>query len=330
MKQKTLRNADITAIFSVSPLIDRYLEHLLIHRGLAENTLRAYSADLHAFAAFLAERLSGASAAHAQETGPNSRQEDPLRLVTEQILFLYIVYERRKGLDGRSLARHLSALRGFFSFARDEGFLEDDPARFLENPKLLRKLPEVLTRAEMDALLAAPDLSCKLGFRDRAMLELLYASGLRVSELCGLRVLDFDAQTNLVRVFGKGSKERLVPVHGAAAGILSDYLRHWRPLFAPKAPALFLNRSGKGLSRVAVWKLVQRYAASAGIQAVISPHTFRHSFATHLLEGGADLRSVQMLLGHADITATEIYTHIRQERISGVHKQFHPRSRANV
>jgi integrase/recombinase XerD len=179
----------------------------------------------------------------------------------------------------------------------------------------------------MDALLAAPDLSGKLGFRDRTMLELLYASGLRVSELCGLKVLDFDPQTNLLRVFGKGAKERLAPVHAAAARFLQDYIRHWRPLFSPKAAALFLNRSGRPLSRVGVWKLVQRYALLAGIGVRISPHTFRHSFATHLLEGGADLRSVQMLLGHADITATEIYTHVQQEQLAAVHRTFHPRSR---
>ena len=291
------------------PLVDRYLEFLLIQRGLAENTLSAYAADLHDFTVFLHERGL------------------PLEEVAEQTLFLYVVFVRRRGLGGRSLARHLSALRGFFAFAREEGVLSQDPARFLENPKLVRSLPEVLTQAEMDALLAAPDLTDKLGFRDRTMLELLYASGLRVSELCGLKALDFDAQTNLLRVFGKGSKERLVPIHAAAAAILQDYIRHWRPQFSPKAPVLFLNRSGKGLSRVGVWKLVQRYALLAGISVSISPHTFRHSFATHLLEGGADLRSVQMLLGHADIAATEIYTHVQQERVTAVHRKFHPRSK---
>lgn len=292
------------------PLLDRYLEFLLVQRGLSENTLSAYATDLRDFAAFLQERGL------------------PLEEVAEQTLFLYVVFVRRRGLGGRSLARHLSALRGFFAFAREEGVLAEDPARFLENPKLAKNLPEVLSRAEMDALLAVPDLSDKLGFRDRTMLELLYASGLRVSELCGLKALDFDPQTNLIRVFGKGSKERLVPVHAEAAGFLQDYIRHWRPQFAPKAPVLFLNRSGKGLSRVGVWKLVQRYAFLAGISVHISPHTFRHSFATHLLEGGADLRSVQMLLGHADISATEIYTHVQEERVTATHRKFHPRSRS--
>lgn len=297
------------------PLVDRYLEHLLIERGLAENTLLAYSADLNDFMEFLAARPASGEAA-----------TEDLTALTEQILFLYVVHIRRKGLGGRSLSRHLSALRGFFAFAREEGVLSEDPARFLENPKLVRSLPEVLSRAEMDALLAAPDCGDKFGFRDRTMLELLYASGLRVSELCALRALDFDAQSNLLRVFGKGSKERLVPVHATAANFLLDYIRLWRPLFDPKAPQLFLNRFGKAISRVSVWKLVQQYALAAGIPCAISPHTFRHSFATHLLEGGADLRSVQMLLGHADIAATEIYTHVQEDRIASVHRRFHPRS----
>jgi integrase/recombinase XerD len=306
--------------------MDRDREFLLVQRGLAVNTLRAYGADLAAFMDFLRERLAPGEAA---DQPPPSAADDLLTQVSDQILFLYIVYARRKGLQGRSLARHLSALRGFFAFACEEGVLREDPARFLENPKIVKSLPEVLTREEMNAMLAAPRLTDKLGFRDRTMLELLYASGLRVSELCGLRALDFDAQTNLLRVFGKGSKERFAPIHATAAAFLRDYISQWRPLFNPQSPVLFLNRSGKGLSRVAVWKLVQRYALKAGIQVSISPHTFRHSFATHLLEGGADLRSVQMLLGHADISATEIYTHVQEERMVATHRKHHPRSKGD-
>ena len=289
-------------------LLDRYLERLLVEKGLSDNTLVAYAADLNRFFDFLADK--GLPLAEVNETG----------------LFLYIVNVRKGGLSGRSLARHLSALRGFFTFAIEEGGLAADPARFLENPKLERELPPVLSRGEVDALLNAPDTGTKLGFRDRTMLELLYAAGLRVSELCSLLPLDFDAQMNLLRVFGKGSKERLVPIHPQAAAILGDYMSHWRPLFNPVEKMLFLNRSGKGLSRVAVWKLVQKYALNAGIYQEISPHTFRHSFATHLLEGGADLRSVQMLLGHADIAATEIYTHVQKERAIALHAQYHPRA----
>ncbi|MDR1488898.1 MAG: site-specific tyrosine recombinase XerD [Desulfovibrio sp.] len=296
------------------PLADVYLENLLLQKGLSENTLSAYSADLGDFLGFVRDRLPGCA------------DDELLRGVDEQILFLYVVFVRKKGLGGRSLARRLSALRGFFAFAREEGVLEKDPARFLENPKFARSLPEVLTRAEMEAILAAPRLSDKLGFRDRTMLELLYASGLRVSELCSLRALDFDPQRDILRVFGKGAKERLVPVHAEAAAFLADYMNIWRPLFKPRAQELFLNRSGKGLTRVAVWKLVQRYALKAGVTVPISPHTFRHSFATHLLEGGADLRSVQMLLGHADVSATEIYTHVQRELVTRTHSRYHPRN----
>lgn len=292
------------------PLIDGYLEYLLIERGLAENTLAAYAADLADFAGFLAQGGIDLEAA------------------TEQTLFLYIVDLRRRGLTSRTLSRHLSALRGLFAHGVAEGRLAADPLRYLENPKLPRTLPDVLTRDEMAAVLARPDLSDRLGFRDRTMLELLYASGLRVSELCGLRPLDFDPMTGLVRVFGKGSKERIVPVHDTAAKLLAAYIRDWRPAFRPVEDALFLNRSGKGLTRQAVWKVVKRHVAEAGIRKDISPHTFRHSFATHLLDGGADLRTVQMLLGHADIAATEIYTHVQADRLRQVHRAHHPRSRS--
>lgn len=293
-------------------LLDDYLQHLLVEDGLAENTLSAYSADLRDFLGFIAEHNM------------------PVSEITDQTIFLYIVQVRRRGLGGRSLARRLSAMRGFFAFAREEGALAGDPAQFLENPKLSRKLPEVLSQEEMRALLDQPVINDKLGFRDRTMLELLYASGLRVSELCALKPVDFDSQAGLLRIFGKGAKERLVPVHSEAARWLDDYLRHWRPLFNPVTDFVFLNRSGKGLSRVGVWKLVQRYALQAGIRRDISPHSFRHSFATHLLDGGADLRSVQMLLGHADINATEIYTHVQAERLREVHHTHHPRSRKTL
>ncbi|MCC8194691.1 MAG: site-specific tyrosine recombinase XerD [Deltaproteobacteria bacterium] len=292
----------------VHPVADAYLQHLLVEKGLSENTLTAYANDISDFLSFLATRSF------------------PLEDVTDQTLFLYIVDVRRMGLSGRSLARRLSALRGLFSFACREKVFSANPAEFLENPKFTRSLPEVLTKEEMTAVLNSPDISDRLGFRDRTMLELLYACGLRASELVGLHALNFDRGTNVLRVFGKGAKERLVPVHAEAARFLSDYIAHWRPLFSPKEPALFLNRSGKGLSRVALWKTVQRHVHNAGILRPISPHTFRHSFATHLLEGGADLRAVQLLLGHADISATEIYTHVQAERLAQTHRKYHPRS----
>ncbi|SBV94187.1 Tyrosine recombinase XerD [uncultured delta proteobacterium] len=301
-------DADHAADMPVHPVAEGYLQHLLVEKGLSENTLTAYANDLSDFLSFLANRSF------------------PLEDVTDQTLFLYIVDVRRLGLSGRSLARRLSALRGLFSFACREKVFTANPAEFLENPKFTRSLPEVLTREEMAAVLNSPDIGDRLGFRDRTMLEMLYACGLRASELVGLHALHFDPGTNVLRVFGKGAKERLVPVHAEAVGFLSDYIAHWRPLFSPKEPALFLNRSGKGLSRVALWKIVQRHVQKAGILRPISPHTFRHSFATHLLEGGADLRSVQLLLGHADISATEIYTHVQAERLAQTHKKYHPRS----
>jgi integrase/recombinase XerD len=242
-------------------------------------------------------------------------------------IFLYLSWLRARGNTAQTLARRLSALRAFFTFTAEEGVMAANPAVLPENPKMSVHLPEVLSQEEVEALLNTPDMTNKSGWRDRCMLELLYAAGLRVSELCALTVTDPDLQRGLVRVFGKGAKERLCPLHDLMQKMLSTYLRDWRPKFIPKTKALFLNRSGEGLTRQYVWKTVKKYALTAGITRAISPHTFRHSFATHLLEGGADLRTVQLLLGHADISATEIYTHVQTERLLGIHRQFHPRSR---
>lgn len=283
----------------------------MVERGLAENTLSAYAADLSDYCTFLAER--NAKLANA----------------TDQTLSLYLLSLRKRGLTSRSIARHISALRGLYAHVVEEGHLDEDPALLLENPKLPRKLPDFLSVDEVGALLNAPDTRTKLGMRDRAMLELLYAAGLRVSELIGLVPLDFDPQTGVLRVFGKGAKERLVPIHSEAQNWLTEYLNNWRSLFGQPGPVheqIFLNRSGKKLSRVGVWKLIKRYALTANIRKDISPHTLRHCFATHLLEGGADLRTVQVLLGHADISATEIYTHVQTGRLLQMHRQYHPRS----
>ncbi len=288
--------------------IDRYLEHLLVSKGLSENSLTAYATDFESLLEFLSEKKL------------------PLERVKPQTLLLYLLHMRRKGLGNRSMARHLSALRGFFAFALEEGWLSENPAELLENPKLPQTLPEVLSREEVERMLEQPDTRTKLGFRDRTMLELLYAAGLRVSELVELRPLDFDPQTGVLRVFGKGSKERLVPLHDLAQRFLLAYLESWRNSFKPLEDRMFLNRSGKGLTRQAIWKLIKRCAQEAAIYREISPHTMRHSFATHLLEGGADLRTVQILLGHADISATEIYTHLQTSRLLAVHREHHPRS----
>ncbi|WP_421901916.1 site-specific tyrosine recombinase XerD [Maridesulfovibrio sp.] len=288
--------------------IDRYLEYLLIERGLSENSLNGYLSDLESFQSFLEKR--------------SAKIED----ATSQTLLLYLTYLRSKALKSTSLARHLSSLRGFFAFCTSRGFIKEDPATLLENPKLPRKIPEFLSPEEIGRILALPKLTEKLGFRDRAMLELLYAAGMRVSELINLNIEDFDPQTGVLIIFGKGSKERLVPIHYVAQNFLNQYIKDWRPAFNPKVKNIFLNRSGKGLTRQGVWKLIKKFALEAGIKRSISPHTFRHSFATHLLDGGADLRTVQLLLGHSDINATEIYTHIQAGRLVQLHKRFHPRS----
>ncbi|NDV27957.1 site-specific tyrosine recombinase XerD [Desulfovibrio sp. JC010] len=288
--------------------VDRYLEYLLIERGLSENSLNGYLSDLESFQNFLEER--------------SAKIDD----TTSQTLLLYLTYLRSKALKSTSLARHLSSLRGFFAFCTSRGFIKEDPATLLENPKLPRKIPEFLSPEEIGRILALPKLTEKLGFRDRAMLELLYAAGMRVSELINLNIEDFDPQTGVLIIFGKGSKERLVPIHYVAQNFLNQYIKDWRPAFNPKVKNIFLNRSGKGLTRQGVWKLIKKFALEAGIKRSISPHTFRHSFATHLLDGGADLRTVQLLLGHSDINATEIYTHIQAGRLVQLHKRFHPRS----
>lgn len=288
--------------------VDRYLEHILIEKGLSENSLTGYSQDLTSLLLFLKEK--------------SFRLEE----LSDQTLFLYLTHLRAKGLTNRSLARHLSSLRGFFAFAMDEGWYKEDPAHLLENPKLPKKLPEFLSREEISRVLSLPDTSTKLGMRDKAMLELLYAAGLRVSELISMKVLDYDAQVGILKIFGKGSKERLVPIHYTAQDVLNTYVQVTRPTFKPVGDHMFLNRSGKGLTRQGVWKLIKKFAEKAGIKRSISPHTFRHSFATHLLEGGADLRTVQLLLGHGDISATEIYTHIQAGRLKALHKEYHPRS----
>ncbi len=294
---------------SQNPLLESFLEHVLVIKGLAEKTASAYTDDLSTFLAFL------------QERGKDVQEAD------EQTLFIYLLFLRRKGLQSRSLARHMATLRGFYSFLYDQDRIDYNPAGVLENPKLPRLLPKILSVHEVENILAQPDSRDKLGIRDKTMLEMLYAAGLRVSELIGLRVLDFDSQSGLVRIWGKGSKERIVPLHYSCMKWLDFYLQNWRSTFSPRLDRIFLNRSGRALSRQGVWKMVKKYSVMAGISKEVSPHTLRHSFATHLLEGGADLRTVQVLLGHSDITATEIYTHVQSDRLKSVHERFHPRSR---
>jgi integrase/recombinase XerD len=288
--------------------VDRFLEHLIVVKGLAEKTIAAYQADLHSLIQFL----------HAHEMS--------LYEVEENILLVYLRHLSNRTGSAKTLARHLASLRGFFSYLHEQGILSTNPALILSNPKIARTIPDVLTQEETARLLEAPDTGTKLGHRDSAILEVLYGAGLRVSELTNLRPLDYDAQTDILRIWGKGGKERIVPLNQTAATMLTSYLTTRSALFTPRQDAIFLNRSGNQLTRQGVWKMIKRYGLKARITKTISPHTLRHCFATHLLEGGADLRTVQVLLGHADISATEIYTHVQTRRLLDIHHKHHPRS----
>lgn len=294
------------------PWIDSYLEHLLVIKGLSEKSVQAYSQDLYDFWDFLQQR---------------SGKFDQ---VDEQTLLFYLISLRQRAMSNRSLARKTSSLKGFFFFVQDQGLLSENPAELLDTPKIPKSLPEILSISEMNQLILQPDCSTKLGFRDRTIIETMYAAGLRVSEVCRLHPLDFDDQSGILKILGKGNKERLVPLHLTSQNYLSSFLKTWRNKFKPSEDYIFLNRSGKVLSRQGLWKLIKRYSQQAGIRKKISPHTIRHSFATHLLEGGADLRSLQLLLGHADISSTEIYTHVQSQRLREIHQKFHPRSQMKL
>ena len=305
---------------SLRHLGEDWLDDLLSIKGLSPMTVSSYRQDLAVFSSFF-EESAGCG---------NIAADDALRSFDDEQILLFIVWLRSRGDSKRTLARRLSCLRGFLHWCEEQGFLKNNPAEMLDGPKLPRLLPNVLSGDEILRLLEAPDKNTRLGCRDRAMLELMYASGLRVSEVVALHPLDIDFQTNMVRVFGKGRKERIVPLHARAAAILENYMDSVRPDFSPRESRVFLNRSGTGLTRQAVWKLVRRYAACAGIERDISPHTLRHTFATHLLEGGADLRTVQVLLGHADLAATELYTHVRSDVLERVYRRCHPRNRQDA
>lgn len=290
-------------------LIESFLDALWMERGLSANTLAAYRADLNGLAVWLAARGQSLTAA--------SRQD----------LLDYLALRVRARARPRTTARLLSSVRRFYQHQVREGRLQADPSALIDAPKLGRPLPKTLSEAEVEALLAEPAVDDALGLRDRAMLELIYASGLRVSELVGLAVHQLNLRQGVVRVFGKGAKERLVPLGEEAAGWLERYLRHARPalLDGAQSDALFVTRRGGGMTRQAFWHLIKRYARRVGVRTELSPHTLRHSFATHLLNHGADLRAVQMLLGHHNLSTTQIYTYVARERLKDVHAAHHPR-----
>lgn len=287
-------------------VIDAYLDEVWLERGLSENTLAAYRRDLSQLARGVPRPLLAATL------------EDLLRCVAER-------FER--GYKTRSSARWLSCVKGFYRHQVHKGRVAADPSAELELPKLGRSLPGSLSEAEVGALLAAPDVDDPVGLRDRAMLELLYASGLRVSELIGLTLATLNRRQGVVRVLGKGGKERLVPVGQEALRWVERYLQEARAALTGEGgtAALFPSRRGRPMTRQTFWHAVKRYALQAGIARDISPHTLRHAFATHLLNHGADLRAVQMMLGHADLSTTQIYTHIAQSRLQELHRAHHPR-----
>ena len=292
-------------------LLDEFLSVLTVERGVADNTLAAYSRDLRRYLAFL------------EEQGLSSPEK-----VSLSHLQAFLVRLRESGLGPRSAARTISALRTFHRFLAGQGYVQSDPTSLLRTPRVPRSLPNVLSGDEVERLLGAPDVSQPRGLRDKAMLELLYATGLRVSELLSLPLTALDPTVGFVRCLGKGDKERVVPVGSSALTWLKEYLTRGRPsLTADRSTTfLFLGRGGRRLTRQAFWKSVRSYAGKAGISKRISPHTLRHCFATHLLEHGADLRSVQLMLGHADISTTQIYTHVGRARLREIHERFHPRS----
>jgi integrase/recombinase XerD len=291
-------------------LLDRFLHYLVVEKGLSKNTIEAYSHGLNRF-------LN-----HLQKKGVGEASEISKADIREFLLLL-----KRKGLSSRTLARNLVSIRVFFRFLTEEGLLKVSPAEEIESPKVAKALPEILSLNEVEMLLDQPDPLNMLEVRDRAMLEMMYATGMRVSELVRLQVHHLHLEAGYVLLYGKGSKERIVPIGKEAMDWVQRYTKESREklLKRRETPFLFVNRSGKPMSRQQFWKIIKAYGRKAGIRKRITPHLLRHSFASHLLERGADLRSVQLMLGHVDISTTQIYTHVTGERLKKIHQRYHPR-----
>jgi integrase/recombinase XerD len=297
----------------IASTIAAFLTHVRVERGLSPNTVSAYRRDLLKFDDFAKKRKIS------------------LEAVTRDSLVEFLASLYRQKLESRTVARHLVTLRNFFRFAQIQELIATDPTLNLESPKIRRSLPGYLRLEEIERLLVQPDDKTPLGLRDRAMLDVLYSTGLRVTELVNLRVMDLDTSVGCVRCIGKGDKERIVPIGKKALALVERYLREARPKLIGKgkqalATTLFINRRGAPLSRVGVWKILSGYGRKAGLRSSLTPHMLRHSFATHLLERGADLRSVQLMLGHSDISTTQIYTHVVEERLKQIYKAHHPRA----
>jgi len=291
-------------------MLDPFFHYLIVEKGLSRKTIEAYSHDLNRFVDFL-EKKGIEEVSQAEKLDVRA----------------FLLALKRQGLSSRTTARHLVALRTFFRFLIQEGTLEVSPAEDLESPTLTMKLPEILSVKEVEQLLEQPDTQALLGIRDRAMLELLYGTGMRVSELVQIPINQLNVEGGYVLLYGKGSKERIVPLGREAMKWVTVYLQTARGRLAKgrESPLLFVSRAGRGMSRQRFWKSIKAYGRKAGIKKRITPHLLRHSFASHLLERGADLRSVQMMLGHSDISTTQIYTHVGGERLKKVHQRHHPR-----
>ncbi|HEY1422212.1 MAG TPA: site-specific tyrosine recombinase XerD [Candidatus Acidoferrum sp.] len=297
----------------IAAAISSFLTHVQVEKGLASNTLSAYRRDLSKFEDFAKKRKLA------------------LATVNRDHLVDFLASLYRQKLESKTVARHLVTLRNFFRHAQVQELITEDPTAHLESPKIRRSLPGYLRLDEVEKLLELPDQKTPLGLRDRSMLEVLYSTGLRVSELTSLRVTDLDTKVGCVRCIGKGDKERIVPVGRKALAIVERYLRDGRTTLLGDGRGgagtyLFVNRRGGRISRVGVWKILSAYGRKAGLRIPLTPHMLRHSFATHLLERGADLRSVQLMLGHSDISTTQIYTHVVEERLKQIYKAHHPRA----
>ncbi len=293
------------------PLINRYLDYLITEKGLSRNTIASYSRDLVRFSGYLRDQGT-----------------DRFETVDTTTVLQYIITLRNSGLSARTRARHLVSLRGFFKFLVQAGVMAADPTHTVALPKTALHLPDVLTVDEVRRLLGTADLSRPAGLRNAAMLETLYAAGLRVSELVQLKLGNVNLEAGFVRVMGKGAKERIVPIGTQAQNSIARYLSTARPLLLKSyiSDYLFVVRAGKPMTRQGFWKLLRRHARQCGLFKKVTPHSLRHSFASHLLEGGADLRAVQIMLGHTDISTTQIYTHVAREHLIKIHRRYHPRA----
>lgn len=291
-------------------LIEVFLNYLSVERGLSNNTIVSYRSDLNKYVNYLSRKKIG-SVSNADR----------------QTIADFMFNQKEKGLAPVSISRNLVAIKTFYRFLVRERIFKKDPTSVIESPKLWKNLPEVMSLAEVERLIKSPNLRRDQGIRDRAILEMMYATGMRASELVNLKLEDVNLEVGFVRCLGKGKKERIVPLGSKAKEALARYRDKVRPKAAKGriVSYVFLSRLGRRISRQSLWKIIKRYAKEAKIKRVIKPHTLRHSFATHLLEGGADLRSVQEMLGHCDISTTQVYTHINKDRLKNIHKQFHPR-----